>query len=91
MPILVLNNWQGMLGNTLLQTYNCILIAIDKKYNIRLPDIKDNHKFSSYSKYYSKRHIILYPESSNEEIKNSLYYFYFFTIYILFNVFTKTI
>ena len=76
MPILVLNNWQGMLGNTLLQTYNCILIAIDKKYNIRLPDIKDNHKFSSYSKYYSKRHIILYPESSNEEIKNRYNFYY---------------
>jgi len=76
MPILVLNNWQGMLGNTLLQTYNCILIAIDKKYNIRLPDPKDNHKFSNYSKYYNKRDIILYPETSKEEIKNRYNFYY---------------
>ena len=76
MPILVLNNWQGMLGNTLLQTYNCILIAIDKKYNIRLPDPKDNHKFSNYSKYYNKRDIILCPETSKEEIKNRYNFYY---------------
>ena len=76
MPILVLNNWQGMLGNTLLQTYNCILIAIDKKYNIRLPDTKDNHKFSNYSNYYNKRDIILYPETSKEEIKNRYNFYY---------------
>ena len=30
MPVLVLNNWQGMLGNTILQVYNVLLIGTRK-------------------------------------------------------------
>ena len=60
MPVLVLNKWQGMLGNTIIQVYNVILIAIHKKYNIRLPnpDPEQKNKFSKYSTFYKKRDII---------------------------------
>lgn len=76
MPILVLNNWQGMLGNSILQTYNCILIALDKKYNIRLPDPNNNHRFSNYSKFYKKRDIILFENSCKKEIRNRYNFYY---------------
>ena len=76
MPILVLNNWQGMLGNTIIQVYNSLLIAIDKKYNILLPDPTDKHKFSKYSKFYKKRKIVVWENSDNKEIKNRYNFYY---------------
>lgn len=76
MPILVLNNWQGMLGNTILQVYNCLLIALDRKYNILLPDPHDKHKFSKYSKFYTKRKIVINQNSDNKEIKNRYNFYY---------------
>ena len=76
MPILVLNNWQGMLGNTIIQVYNCLLIAIDKKYNILLPDPNDKHKFSKYSRFYKKRKIVIYDDSNDKEIKNRFNFYY---------------
>jgi hypothetical protein len=78
MPVLVLDKWQGMLGNTIIQVYNVILIAIHKKYNIRLPnpDPEQKNKFSKYSKFYKKRDIILNSESDKKELKNRYNFYY---------------
>ena len=76
MPILVLNNWQGMLGNSILQVYNVLLIAIYNKYNIRLPNPTDKHKFSKYSRFYKTRDIIINTKSNKEEIKNRYNFYY---------------
>ena len=70
MPILVINNWQGMLGNSIIQVYNTILIALDRRYNILLPDPELKHKFSKYSTFYKKRRIIINEKTCGKEIKD---------------------
>ncbi len=76
MPIIVLDKWQGMLGNTIMQVYNVLLIAIDKRYNIRLPDQESKHKFSKYSRFYKTRDIILNKDSDKKEIKDRFNFYY---------------
>ena len=76
MPTLVLNNWQGMLGNSIIQVYNSILIGLDKKYNILLPDPNNKHKFSKFSKFYKKRKIVLHEDSDDAPITNRYNFYY---------------
>ena len=37
MKTLVISNWQGRLGNNIMQVLNCILISLTHNYNIKLP------------------------------------------------------
>ncbi len=76
MPILIINSWQGMLGNSIMQVYNTLLIALDKKYNILLPDPEIKHKFSKYSTFYKNRRIIINEKTCNKEIKDRYNFYY---------------